>query len=101
MWVPPHYVSATERHAERKLEHRNRGLNFTVPYLEIDAELVLGTSWKSQLFTGPSSASDDASSSRYGTVKFKPLVSMFQLSFSVTLRDADILRRDPHYVGKA
>ena len=37
MRVPAQYVSVTERHAERKLEHRNRGLNFTVPYLEIDA----------------------------------------------------------------
>ena len=37
MWVPAQYVSVTERHAERKLEHRNRDLNFTVSYLEIDA----------------------------------------------------------------
>ena len=37
MWVPAQYVSITERHAERKLEHKHRGLNFTVSYLEIDA----------------------------------------------------------------
>ena len=37
MRVPAQYVSVTERHAERKPEHKTRGFNFTVPYLEIDA----------------------------------------------------------------
>ena len=76
MWVPAQFVSITDRHAESKTERQNRGKNFTASCLEMDAtaepELRPVKSWESQLFTGRSSAADDASISRYDAVKFKP-----------------------------
>ena len=66
MWVPSSYKGVTERHAAREATRPNPGGNSAAPYLEIDAsseaELGMVRSCDMQLSTGPSSASDDASS---------------------------------------